>query len=364
MKRLDKYTLGRILAPTLTALAAVTFVSAGIRISQYSREMPVELVTVGDVSRLSILLLPSLITIVFPMTLLLGIIMAFSRLAQRSEIVAMMAAGVPLKRVVAPVIALGAVVSGLSFAVQDVLQPWTIARAFDVIYSELPQRATIDMLAPGVMHQYGDVRVYFARKDPVTLTLHDLVLVRPEAKGGASVFQAASARLSAEGGRSELHLTDGRWLTPDLMSASFEETTLSIQRPPAIPVRGARKARSLAQLFATESGLATEYESSKSGRTKEELRKERSEIALRLAMPFASLAVSLAAAPLGARARRSGRSFMFAAGSAVFVAYYGLSVLMEPPVARSLTTHIVNAWVPNVALMLAGGVLMWRIDRI
>ncbi|MEX2015581.1 MAG: LptF/LptG family permease [Candidatus Hydrogenedentales bacterium] len=360
---LDRYILRQIALPALGAMAVITFLAVVARIAGYAEEMPLELLTARDVSRLSILFLPRLVSIVLLATLLLGIMLGFGKLAQRDEITAIKAAGVPLKRLIVPVLILGAITSGLIFFIQERVQPWTIRQAFDLIYYELPQRATIDRLEPGVMHQYEDLQVYFQRKDPDTRTLYGLVLVRPDT-GGASVFQAEEAHLMRREGGYELLLRDGHWFPPDDRGADFDQLQLNIAGPSPGDIRGARQGLTLRQLIESEAALAAQYEADESGVIKEELRKERSEIAHRLAMPFAALAVVVVGAPVGVRARRAGASYAFAAGLLIIAGYYAIQVGLEPKVLRSMSTHILNAWVPNLVLFLAGVILIWRVDRV
>lgn len=364
MSHLDRYILRQVLGTTLLGLGVVAFVAVAYEVAGRMREMPAELVRLGDVGRLSLLFLPSLAVIVIPITLLLGVLMTFGRLAEQGELIAIKAAGVPLKRVVAPVIALGAVLSGLSFVIQDRVQPWAIARAFDIIYRELPQRATIEMLSPGVMHQYADWRIYFARKDPATLMLYDIDLVIPDEGGEASVFHAKSAQLIRSPGRYEIELRGASWIRGEGPLIRSEVFRLGAPMPSAGKVRGSREALNLAELFESERNLTSEYEATHSEFAKSELWKDRREIGDRLSLPFAALAVAIVGAPLGARARRAGRSYTFAAGFGIILVYYVLKVVMDQNGLRTMSTVLVNTSIPNAALILAGLALLWRVDRV
>ena len=68
--------------------------------------------------------------------------------------------------------------------------------------------------------------------------------------------------------------------------------------------------------------------------------------------------------PLGARAQRSGRSYTFAMGFAIILSYYVLQMLMEPKALYSLGVVLVRAWIPNLALSIAGIIFLWRVDRV
>ncbi len=367
MSLLDRYILRNIAVPTLLGLFLVGFLAITVRISLYAREIPVDLLTVRDVSELALLFVPSLMSMVIPVTFLYGVLMAFGRLAQQGELTAIRSSGLSLKRVMAPVLAVSVLLSAACFFAQDALQPRALGRALDLIYRELPQRATLIMLSEGTMHEYEGWHVYFEKKDVAKATVWNIDLVQP-GEDGPTVIHAGSASFAAKADVHELKLTDCYAMPPNGAIALLEEYTLTLPIPSPVPPRGARQASSVRELVKSEKALTEAYESirkqSDPTDAREALRKERQELAERVSMPFAVIAVTLVGAPLGARAKRSGRSFSFALGFAIILVYYTVQIVMEPPTARSLETHILNAWIPNALLMLGGFALIWRVDRV
>src|SRR5690606_42160750 len=73
--------------------------------------------------KLILLRLPEIVVYTFPMAVLLAALLTLSRLSANSEIVAMQAGAVSFYRIVAPVIAVGLLVSGASLAVAE----WSVA---------------------------------------------------------------------------------------------------------------------------------------------------------------------------------------------------------------------------------------------
>ncbi len=364
MTRLDRYILRNIAFPSLLAFGVVNFLVVANEIRTYMKELPMGLVGLGDISRLSAYFLPYLISYVLPITYLLGVLMTFGRLAQQGEITAIKAAGIPLKRVVAPVIAVGGLLSLACFFVQDKVQPWALERAFHIIGVELPMRATLDALPAGVMHQYGDWQVYFSGKDSERGELTDISIVAPSDDGGEQVYHARSARLTTGPSGHEIVLTQPRVIRADGSRIGAETLTIPVAPPTPKSVRGERNARSLRELLAGEAELTQEYNTTHTDSAKTRLRKERNEIAERVSLPFAALAVAFVGAPLGVRMRRTGRSHTFATAFFVILAYYLLQIAFDTNAIKMLRTVVLNAWVPNLAIMLAGSVLLWRVDRV
>ena len=364
MTRLDRYIFRHIAFPSLLAFGVVNFLVVANEIRTYMKELPMALVNLGDISRLSVYFLPYLISYVVPITYLLGILMTFGRLAQQGEITAIKAAGIPLKRIAAPVIAVGALLSILCFVVQDRVQPWALDRAFRIIGVELPMRATLDALPAGVMHQYGDWQVYFGGKDPARGELTGVSIIAPTDDGSEQVYHARSARLVKTAQGHEIVLTQPRVIRGDGSRISAETLTIPVAPPTPKSVRGERNARSLAELLDGERALSEEYQRARTDSAKTRLRKERNEIAERVSLPFAALAVAFVGAPLGVRSRRTGRSHTFATAFCIILVYYLMQMAFDTNAVKMLRTVILNAWVPNLAVMLAGAVLLWRVDRV
>lgn len=329
---------------------------------------PVAQLTLGDVARLSFYLLPAIVAYVVPATYLMAILLAFGRLSQNNEIVAMKAAGIPMKRLVIPVIALGGLLSGACFVVQDQVQPWAIGKVYELLFSDLPLRVTLDVLPTGIMQDFAGWRVYIGKKDSRTGAFQDIVILRPEQEHRATAYYADSAVLLKEDSGSVLemshvdivpggepgHMTRMRAATARLAVLKAEE------RMP----KTSRRDLTLSELCANERKLGVQVAQTHSEPLKYELQLLRREIAERLSLPFACLAVTLVGAPLGAGAKRSGKSYAFAVGFSIILIYYVLQLVMVPRQLYALDTGVFRAWVPNLVLCVAGVGFLWRVDRV
>jgi len=304
---------------------------------------------------------------------MMGALLAFGRLNQNNEIIAMKAGGIPLKRVVVPVILGGAFFSVVTFVIQDRVQPRAFTNATHMITRELPERLTLDVLPPGVMHEIqsddGVWRVYIEDKDPATKTLYNIELLMPRSGGEAWTFYAREAQVVTGGPYPEVILRDGYSLYPrddnrELLLSVFPE--FRIPWPQSEPGRMSKQLRtlSLAECFEAERDLVARYEAQRTDRLKSELRSMRREISERFSLPLMSFVVSFLAAPLAVRARHGGRSYSFAIGFVILLVYFPLGILLEPQSLRGLDVFIVRGMAPNLVLLLAGCVALWRVDRI
>lgn len=366
---LTRYTLREIAVPALLAVAVIGFVGVAqeLRERHMDKNLPLEFISGWDVARLVFYFSPTLAAYIIPITYMMGILLAFGGLAQNNEITAMKAAGIPLKRAIAPVIATGLLLSGLSFVLMERVQPLAVAKANHLLYVELPQRITLEVLPTGSVQDIGEWRVYFAGRDAANKTLTGIVIRVPK-QNGEWVFYANEARFIDDPKGAVLVLRDGYIIVPQqndtVTRAVFSDWTMPV---PAMMMRsatGLRHTLSLNDLFAKEKQAATIQAASPSRGKSEDLRLTRGEIADRITLPLASLAVSIIAAPLAVRSPRSGRSFSFALGFAIIFVFYMLRNLLEPSDLVSLNNAILRGLLPSLLLCAAGAVAVWRVDRV
>lgn len=389
MTRITRYTLGEILVPALLALCVLGFVGVANELRERIGEFDVAQINVADIGQLALWFLPTLIHIVFPAMYMLGIMLAFGRMAQNNEIMAMKAAGIPLRNIVLPVVLLGAVLSGAAFYVQDQLQPMALRRINDLIYTELPRRISMDVLTPGRMHVLGNWRVYIGGRDRAEDTLHDLDIIETRENGEVWLYHADTARFTTEGGRARLLIRDGYLFMPgEGGRAALPRFTLFAPVPEARPAPNSRRMLTLAQLLDENKNMKRAIVSATSLKSLEELahldvvehpdripegvsvqmlrdlHALHREIRERVGLPLACLALSLVAAPLAARSGPAGRTYSFAIGFAVLLAYYVLWIGLQPLGLVGLREAILRGLAPNLIMVAVGLWAVWRVDRV
>ncbi len=371
MHFLNRYILRETAWPALLALAVVAFVGVTADIRE-KKDIAYAYATVADLARLMVYFLPSLLSYVIPVAYMMGILLAFGRLAQQNEIIAMKAAGIPLKRVLLPVIAGGALLAAGTFVLQDRVQPAALQRANNLIYFDMALRATLDVLPTGMMHRFGDWRVYIGDKDPEQRLLQNIDILVPR-DDRSIVYVAREAQVLGEGRQQQLMLRDGYMIYPQagggLLAGTLDDTALPLpliaeQIPP-----GRLQLLTFGELLRFQAGRRDWYDPRVGNRhgllqTPNQIQESRLEIGKRLAMPLACLAVSLVAAPLAVRTPRGGRSYGFAIGFGIALFFYLSYFALQPHSMKPLSEVILRSVAPNVILAAAGLWLIWRVDRV
>ena len=366
---LTRYALREIAVPALLAIAVIGFVGVANELSERGRQglLPLEFISGWDVARLVFYFLPTLAAYIIPITYMMGILLAFGRLAQNNEITAMKAAGITLKRTNAPVIAVGLLLSGLSFVLMERVQPWAAAKANHIVFVELPQRITLEVLPTGSVRKIGTWRVYFAGRDVATKTLTGIVIREPK-QNGQQVFYAKSARFVDDSKGATLVLTDGYIVVPQrddtVTRVLFSDLTLPVPAAIKQVATSLRHTMTLNELHAKEKRLTAVQAATPSRDNTQDLKKVRTEIADRMTLPLACLAVSFIAAPLAVRSPRSGRSYSFALGFAIIFVFYMLRMLLDPSDLVTMDDAMLRGILPSLVLCAAGAVAVWRVDRV
>src|SRR5579885_2291888 len=123
MKRIDSVILREIIGPWCFGVAMFSvIIFASSFLFQFS-SLLVQGAPIGDVIRLTAYMLPGVIIKTFPMAILLAALLGFGRLSSDSEIVAMRAAGVSIRRLMYPVAFFSVAIAIVSFALNEIVVP-------------------------------------------------------------------------------------------------------------------------------------------------------------------------------------------------------------------------------------------------
>lgn len=365
---LSKYILRGVIVPSVVSAAVVGFFIVGSTVRAQLKNVlelfPPEQIQLIDVTRVALFALPALAGYVVPVTFLFGVMMAFSRMARDSELIAIKAAGIPLKRIILPVLACGAALSALEWVVIDVTAPAAYSRMARMVALEMPLRFTLDMLPTGTMQEYGDWRVYIGRRDPDG-TLRQITVVQQDKNGGANVFHAESARLVRDAEGSVLEMQNGHLIPADpARHVTFDILRQRVPAPKTAEIKDSVNAMNLRTLLEEEKKLGTLFRETGSLPVAARWREVQIELKDRLAFPLMCLAVCVVGAPVGARTSRSGRSYAYAAGLLIVGGYFILRKVAEPPLLLPTLPTVLIGQIPNLLLFIWGAWMIARVDRV
>ncbi len=123
MKLLRTYILQEHLAPFLVTMGGLTAVLLVGNIVKFAELVIAKGVSIFDILRLVIYLIPFMLSFTVPMACLVAMVLAFGRLSTDYELIAMRASGVAPIRLVLPMMITGFVISTMLLAVNDRVVP-------------------------------------------------------------------------------------------------------------------------------------------------------------------------------------------------------------------------------------------------
>src|SRR6266850_297352 len=138
---LDRYVVREMVPPTAVGLLLFTFILLLDTISNLMRILVSRGAELVTVVRAFVYLLPSIFSVTIPMAFLLGVLLAFGRLASDSEIVALRASGVSPARLLRPVLALATFAGLVTFYVVGILGPAANQAYREILFSLIVSRA-------------------------------------------------------------------------------------------------------------------------------------------------------------------------------------------------------------------------------
>jgi len=358
-KTLRGYLAREIVAGFAGGLALFTFILLTARIIEMvdlvlSRGLPAL-----TVARLFGLILPTFLELTTPVAALLGVLVAFGRLASDGEMVAMRAAGISWRALLGPVAAFGAAAALSTLVVATFVRPWANRAITDTVYELAKAKATA-ALRPRVFNSdFGGIVIYVASASPSSGELGGvLVADERDATAKTTVF-AARGRLFADEPerRVRLQLHDGTTVTRHPGADSYDVTSFSSWEV-SLDVAGEIQALSLAG--PRPSDMAPQ---ALAAALRDHDAEAVSEIHRKLAFSVAALVFALLGVPLAATGSRTarGRGLAISIASA-FVYYVLLSAGAALAPAAGLSAGA-GLWLPNLLFAVVCAVSLRRLAK-
>ncbi len=307
--------------------------------SRFPREIVLTLIGVSSLETLPILV---------PVGLLLGIVLAFGRLYHESEMAAIHACGVGLKRLYGPVMLLAVVLTGLLTWLTLDVSPRAAERVQELRAVASRDARFVNLEAGRFRSLGGDGAVFYAASVDEDGTLRE-VFVKRMRGDQLEITTAARARhhVSEEGRLHTFVLEDGRLYEGVPGSAAFRVTEF---REQAIPVRltaasfdtSRLDVRPTSQLFRSQA-LA-----------------DMAELQWRLSQPLMALVLSFMAVPLARLRPRQGRYARIGYAIVVYFIYSNLLTAATAWVAKGVVPPVLGLWWVHALLASVALVMVAR----
>jgi LPS export ABC transporter permease LptF/LPS export ABC transporter permease LptG len=373
MRLLDRYIAREVVSHGILGLAVFTFV---FFVPQLVRLMDLVVRHTGSIWTVALLFLctiPPGLGFTFPIGVLVGVLIGLGRLSADSEIVALHASGISLRRLLLPIGIVALVASGGTLATTFWLSPMalrTVARLQQqLLSSQAPfavQPRVFDERFPKFVLYVQDVEaaathwrgVFLASAAGATA---DLIPQSGDHSQQSSVTIAEEAQIVTSPAQHEidLHLGSGSTheydqRTPDQYNVTtFGETDIPVD------ISGASSPLKNSSLsVAEEPAGALLSDKGPSWRT------SRVEFQRRIAFPAACLVFALLGVPMGVRPRRGGRAGGLILTLILVGGYYFLFVSGDHLAAQGRISPFLGVWAGNIVAFILGLIMLARVENI
>jgi len=365
IKIINIYILREIIPNFVTSLIVFTFLVLVGRILRLTEWIVNHEVHLSQVLLIALYQIPYVLFFTLPMATLLASLIAFSRLSEDNEIIALKSSGVSFYQLLPPVV---------TFSVASYLFASFIAIYLIPISKYSSSRLLFEVARANT--NIGIKQGVFNDNIPNIVLYANHISAHDQTMEGVFIFDERDPSLSntiiAQRGRISsnpeqmsinLHLTDGSsfMVSKDLDSSKklrFTSYDLRIELEDIMSKFSSRK-KSRKEMFVSE--LRRHLKKTKKGTAKHN--RLAMELQRKFSIPFACLLLGLIGLPLGLMRMAKGRSWGIALGITIFMIYYILLSAAESLGKTSIINPVLAMWVPNMVLVATTFILLRRIAQ-
>ncbi|HEV2689961.1 MAG TPA: LptF/LptG family permease [Bryobacteraceae bacterium] len=328
--------------------------------------------TVGYLFSLAI---PFTLTFTVPLGVLVGVLIALSRMSSDGEITAMRAAGVPSRKVIAPVLTFAILATMVTATASLWLTPYSITKTYKVLNQLVAAELTAEVQPRVFEEQFPNRILYIGDVIPGAITrwrnvfIADLTPPEEQKKEdhergeGPRITVASDAIAVPDVPHNQIQLSLQNGVTYEV-GKDFTDYHQTSQRSGDQTLEATKPNEQRAKGF-TELDTLPLYRIAYKDKTvdPESVIQARIELHQRLALPPACFLLALVGIPLGVSSRKGGKSAAFVLTVALAFIYWmgllgasGLAKQHKLPVGFAL-------WMPNMIFAVIGLVLLIRLER-
>jgi lipopolysaccharide export system permease protein len=363
MKRIiNAYIFKEIIPNFMTSLIVFTFLMLAGRILRLTEWMVNHGTDITQVLLITIYMVPYVLFYTLPMATLLASLIAFSRLNEDNEIIALKSSGISLYQILPPVVTFSILSYVLSSFIAIYLIPISKYSTSRLLF-EIAQSNTSIGIKQGVFNDnIPNVVLYANHISPHDHTMKGVFIFDERDPSISNTIIAQKGKMMSDPKKKSinLHLIDGSsfMVSKDLDSSKrlrFKSYELRIELEDIVSRFSSQK-KGRKEMSISE--LRLHLKTTKKGTV--EHNKFTMELQRKLSIPFACLLLGLIGFPLGLMMRATGRSWGIAMSIVIFVVYYIFLSGADSLGRTGKLNPYLAMWIPNMVLAVGTFILLWH----
>ena len=346
MRIFSNYLLRQTIVPLLATMAialAALLLERMIRLMNLTANTDTSIFRVVEMMAN---LVPHYLGIALPAAFFIGILLAFNRLSSDSELVVFTASGVPLSRLLAPIMGLALTLTLLAVAIFGYLQPYS-RYGYRALAHTIGRAALASAIEEGAFIEAEGMIFMAERVAAGGRRLSRVFVYAESADGGSITTTARSGALapSTRHKRSVLYLADGVQVTMDLGALADSQvlTFTELSQPIGDSIAVSYRPRGKDEAELTLDQLWAARDAPPPGLTSAMIR---AEIHGRLTRSLTMLFLPLLAIPLGLGSGRSRRGYGIVVGLVALVIYQKLLEVGGASASLGSISPWIGLWLP------------------
>ncbi len=193
MKKVDTFVLKSFIGPLIFTFFIVLIILILQFLWMYVDELAGKGLDFKVVSELIYHFSMTFVPTALPLAILLASLMTFGNMGEFSELSALKSSGIPLQRIMRPLIILIGFIAVVSFFFSNNVLPYSTAKARTLLYDIRRKKPDINIQAGTFYNGVPDFSIKITTKDPVTNRLNNLIIYdHRDKRGNNSVILADS----------------------------------------------------------------------------------------------------------------------------------------------------------------------------
>ena len=193
MKKVDTFVLKSFIGPLIFTFFIVLIILILQFLWMYVDELAGKGLDFKIVSELLYHFSMTFVPTALPLAILLASLMTFGNMGEFSELSALKSSGIPLQRIMRPLIVLIGFIAVISFFFSNNVLPYSTSKARTLLYDIRRKKPDINIQAGTFYNGVPDFSIKITTKDPVTNRLNNLIIYdHRDKRGNTSVILADS----------------------------------------------------------------------------------------------------------------------------------------------------------------------------